>query len=129
MRGTGLIINNYKFNDGTEFNSSGHEGQSLRAVLKGINFDVVSVENGTAAEMKVRVRDCISKSKTNSSDCLLIVISSHGLEHYFKQILIGVDLQRFDVKEDILNLFTTESEPQLKDCLKLVFIDACRGGK
>ena len=75
----------------------------------------------------------LARSSSLAEDqCLVLFFLSHGEQ--VKQngrvvdSILGTDGERVYADEDILNVFTADSCPQLKSKPKLVFFQACRGG-
>ncbi|XP_040156203.1 caspase-like [Anopheles arabiensis] len=116
-RGIAVIINNNGDREGSE-----KDVEALQAVLKHLQFDVRLLSDKTTVEIRHALKE-VSQEDHSNNDCLAIIAIAHGYN------------DRIDFDDGYLHIdelwtnFVGNKCPSLIGKPKLVFIQACRGGK
>lgn len=124
-RGQCIIFNNKDFEE-TRKSRSGSEMDVARMeeLFTALHFDVHIRCNLTAAEMKETL-SIAAEDQCESSDCLVVIIMSHGARGKIE----GVDGDQLDLGDDVYSLFNNRNCPALQKKPKIFFVQACRGGE
>lgn len=123
VRGKCFVINNRYFEERTklqERRGTEQDAEALQTCFTGLGFEVELLQDGSAMEIKKRLRQ-LSQEDHSSADCLVVCVLSHG----DKGVLWGSD-NRYPVDE-LYSHFTSDKCPSLAGKPKLFFVQACQG--
>ena len=131
FRGKAVIFNNYDFSEKLGLNyraGSKKDAKDLEKVLEDLGFDVDKLENYKSDQIKEKLEkiaeDREEMIQNADSDCLLVVVLSHGGDH---DLIAAQD--EWYVDEDLWSPFLAENCPSLLGKPKLFFLNVCRGNK
>ena len=131
FRGKAIIFNHIDFSDdmgGDDMHREGSkkDAEDLAKVLKGLGFEVDMYIDYTSEQTKKKLENVARNKKRENadSDCVLVVVLSHGDD---KNQLAAYDKWYLD--EELWNPFLAENCPSLRGKPKLFFLNACRGLK
>lgn len=130
-KGYCYIFDNYDF-ENTAKNRVGsqQDSQKFKEAFEqkeyGLNYNVEVIPNLKAKEMTKELNIISRKIKNNilRPNPLVLIFLSHGQE----SVIAGTDNELIYVSQ-IMSIFSDNNCPQLKDVLKLIIINACRGGE
>ncbi|XP_077550771.1 caspase-3-like [Haemaphysalis longicornis] len=123
-RGTCVIINNSNF--GKDFPvrwGSEVDVDRAKRLFSCFHFDVKVAEDLSAVDMKRLLRQTAQDESQHKSDCLVVVMMSHGSDGW----ILGVDGQMIHVLNDVCEEFSNVNCQALQGKPKLFFIQACQG--
>lgn len=123
VRGKCLVVNNYHFEERTKLQprrGTEKDADALTQCFTGLGFEVEQLVDGSAADIRKRLRD-LSNEDHSAADCLIVCVLSHG----DKGVLWGRD-NRYHVDE-LYSHFTADRCPTLAGKPKLFFVQACQG--
>merc|ERR1712172_462282 len=130
LRGKAVIFNNMDFDhvegDLGYRTGSKKDADDIERVLKKLDFDVDKYVEYTSTQIRGKLRKIADdKEEMNAdSDCLLVVVLSHGDDD---DKIAAQDKWYED--EDLWNPFLAENCPSLRGKPKLFFLNACRGDR
>ncbi|EAA10483.4 AGAP004920-PA [Anopheles gambiae str. PEST] len=119
-RGVAAVFNHRKFLHASERKGTDADCDNIRQVLIYLQFEVRVYDDLTRKEIK-QVLDDLAEEDHKNSDCLLVVIMTHGDD----DVLHAKD-GTFNV-DRLWENFIGDSCPSLLGKPKLFFIQACRG--
>jgi hypothetical protein len=134
-RGKCLIVNNLiKFIDGTNIidetavGSLWRESERFKYVFEQLYFEVELINNNNTKDMKKKLIDTSQDQTLLKNDAFIFMIITHGEKDSISgydacQGLNGLDIMRV---RDIVDLFSDEKCPNLKNKPKLFFFICCR---
>ncbi|CAO1419814.1 unnamed protein product [Diamesa tonsa] len=120
-RGIALIFNHEKFKGKDNRKGTKKDGDDLKAVLKGLQFDVRDYMDLNLNEI-INILYKVSLEDHSNNDCLLVTVMSHGMED---GRILAAD-NEYNVQELWENFIGNNCE-SLIGKPKLFFIQACRG--
>jgi len=124
-RGKCLIINNKNFNPSTQLNErkgTDRDAEALFDCFSNLNFEVEQLHDGTALEIKSKLRS-LANEDFSQDDCLVVCVLTHG----DRGVLWGRD-HRYPT-DDVYSYFTADKCPSLAGKPKVFLIQACQGSK
>lgn len=95
----------------------------MERLFSALHFDVDVGTNMRASEMKERLSSAAEAQCYESSDCLVVIIMSHGIPGGIE----GSDGDYLHLMNDVYSRFNNENCPRLKGKPKIFFVQACRG--
>lgn len=122
-----LVIGNGKYNSRPLRNPE-NDADDVEAALKELGFEVVSIRNADAVQMRKTFDEYLKKLRT--SEVGLVYFSGHGVEYAGRNYLLPVDFQANDEDEiprqatDLTILVDKVTKAQGK--LNIIIVDACR---
>ena len=125
-RGYAVIINNFKFDEGTmlEFRKGSEiDVRKMEELFHWLQFKVEVHQNKTAAEIISIVRKYCYEKEHTKFDCFVLFLMSHGSE----DAIFGTDRKLVNVRHDIRRYMTADKCFSLANKPKLIFVQACRG--
>merc|ERR1719234_2208348 len=130
FRGKAVIFNNMDFEHAEEVlgyrSGSKKDADDMEKVLKKLDFDVDKYVDFTSSQIRNKLKRIAEdrEDRNADSDCLLVVVLSHGDE---QDSIAAQD--KWYPDEDLWNPFLAENCPSLRGKPKLFFLNACRGDK
>jgi hypothetical protein len=125
--GYAVIINNSIFEESSKLEpreGSEKDVERMEELFDWLQFKVNIYENKKAAEIKSIFRKYRVDIEHTKFDCFVLFLMSHG----FPQGIFGTDRKPVYF-QDIREYFTAKNCPSLANKPKLIFVQACRGGK
>lgn len=122
-----LVIGNGKYKSRPLRNPE-NDADDVEAALKELGFEVVSIRNADAVQMRKGFDEYMKKLRT--SEVGLVYFSGHGVEYAGRNYLLPVDFQANDEDEiprqatDLTILVDKVTKAQGK--LNIIIVDACR---
>lgn len=121
-RGLCVVINNEEFLPCLkDRQGSRQDAKSLDTVFTRLGFKVVTYNNLTAGDMRLKLQQLGSRNFLDD-DALVVCVLSHGEE----ECVFGTDGQKVKLRE-LTKPFTSIGAPTLAGKPKLFFIQACQG--
>jgi len=131
--GVALIINVYetllKDDEGKEYTDfregSLQDVKSLNTLFQYLNFEVKTVKDLTASEIKKVVLEFVESLETlhRDKDMCAVIIMGHG----FDGVIFGRDGEKVNIRMDILDQFSNENCSAMIDKPKMFVFQSCRG--
>ncbi|XP_077287841.1 death regulator Nedd2-like caspase isoform X2 [Arctopsyche grandis] len=127
-RGMTLLINNIDFEDGTEKRTGADvDEQNLKALFHQIGFsEFISHNNSTASGMENALKDFTKSPKLKETDCVFVIIASHGTSDNCNNHVKCSDGSQMSVSK-ILEYFSNINCPALRNKPKIIIFQLCRG--
>lgn len=125
-RGTCLILNNSEFNGNLPRRwGSEIDVDRMERLFSDLHFRVRVYQDLTAEEMRTRLRNTAQDDSQHHSDCLIVIIMSHGSNGW----IMGSDGQMIHTFDDVCEEFSNANCEALQGKPKVFFIQACQGGR
>lgn len=125
-RGTCLIINNCEFKGNVPQRwGSEIDVDRMKRLFTDLHFRVEVYGDLTAQEMRTLLRNTAKDDTQHHSDCLVVIIMSHGWNGW----IMGSDEQMIHTFGDVCEEFSNANCEALQGKPKVFFVQACQGDK